>query len=195
MSFGAILLIAFGLAMDATAVAATRGLAVSHIRPRHVVLVATLFGGFQALMPLLGWVLGSRAGPTVEAWDHWIAFALLAGVGAKMLWERRGSAAEGPSASAAARADPFDARVMVLLAFATSIDAFAVGISLPLLDAPFLLSLATIGTVTALLSTLGLFAGRHFGARLGKRLEVMGGLVLMALGTMILLEHLTASQR
>jgi len=189
MSFGAILLLALGLAMDATAVSAARGLATPRIVPRHVMLVAAFFGGFQALMPLLGWVLGSRIGPAVQAWSHWIAFVLLGGIGAKMLWESRGRNDE----TDAARTDLFDVRVMLVLAIATSIDALAAGVTLPMLHAPLLLSLVTIGITTAVLSALGLFAGRKFGAVLGKRLDIAGGVVLIGLGIKILVDHLRAS--
>lgn len=186
MTFSAIFLLALGLAMDATAAAATRGMAVPTIRAKHVLLVAAFFGGFQALMPLVGWVIGTRLGPFVHAWDHWIAFALLSAIGGKMLWEARGDADDGD----ANERDPFAPKVMLVLAIATSIDALAVGITLPLLNAPFLLSLVTIGVTTALLSAVGLYAGRKFGALLGKRLDVFGGLVLIGLGVKILMEHL-----
>ena len=186
MKFSAILALAVGLAMDATAVAAARGLAVSRIRARHVVLVAGLFGGFQALMPLVGWTVGRRLGPLVEAWDHWIAFVLLGGIGARMLWE---AWAATPDA-ARAEAELFGVRVMLVLAVATSIDALAVGVTLPMLDAPLALSLVTIGVTTAVLSGLGLYAGRRFGALLGRRLDVLGGVVLIGLGVKILVEHL-----
>lgn len=191
MSFGAILLLAVGLAMDASAVSAARGLATPRILPRHVIIVAVFFGGFQALMPLIGWLVGSRLGPLVQAWDHWIAFVLLGGIGSKMLWEARGPRNEDQTD--APGADPFGVKIMLLLAVATSIDALAAGITLPMLNAPFFLSLATIGIATALLSVLGLFAGRRFGVLLGKRLDVAGGLVLIGLGTKILVEHLSAS--
>ena len=188
MTFGAILLLSVGLAMDATAVAAARGLAAPRILPRHVLLVSGLFGGFQALMPLLGWLVGSRVGPLVQAWDHWIVFALLGAIGGKMLWEARAPAEE--TGANTGGPDPFGTRLMLVLAIATSIDAFAVGITLPMLGAPLLLSLLTIGVTTALLSAAGLFAGRRFGALLGKRLDAAGGLVLIGLGTKILVEHL-----
>jgi putative Mn2+ efflux pump MntP len=187
MHFASILLLAFGLAMDAAAVSAARGLATPQVRARHALLVAVFFGGFQALMPVLGWILGRRLGPAVAAWDHWIAFVLLVGIGAKMLWEARASAA----AVAAEPRDLFASREMFVLAIATSIDAFAVGVMLPMLDAPLLLSLVTIGVVTALLSVFGLYAGRHFGAMLGRRLDAVGGLVLVGLGIKILVEHLS----
>lgn len=193
MSFGAILFLAVGLAMDATAVSAARGLATPKLLPRHVLLVAVFFGGFQALMPLIGWLVGSRVGPLVQAWDHWIAFVLLAAIGGKMLWEARGANEADGDERASPAADPFGTKVMLVLAVATSIDALAVGFTLPMLSAPFLLSLATIGITTALLSALGLFAGRRFGALLGKRLDLAGGLVLVGLGTKILVEHLSAA--
>ena len=190
MSFGAIVLLALGLAMDATAVAAARGLAVPAIRPRHVLLVAVFFGGFQALMPVIGWLLGTRIGPLVEAWDHWIAFVLLGFIGGKMIWEAR-SAGEDESEDSAV--DHFALRSMFVLAVATSIDALAVGITLPMLNAPFTLSIVTIGVVTALLSVAGLYAGRRFGSMLGKRLDFAGGLVLICLGFKILFDHLHSS--
>jgi putative Mn2+ efflux pump MntP len=189
MSFGPVVLLALGLAMDATAVSAARGLAVRRILPRHVLLVALLFGGFQMLMPLFGWVIGNRLGPAVQAWDHWVAFVLLGGIGVKMLWEAKDfgrpnlqPVTPGP--------DVFGIKVMLALAVATSIDAFAAGVTLPLFDAPLLVSLAIIGVTTAFLSALGLFAGRRFGSVLGKRLDFAGGLALIGLGTKILLEHL-----
>jgi putative Mn2+ efflux pump MntP len=189
MNFGAILLLALGLAMDATAVAAARGLSVPAIRARHVLLVAGFFGGAQALMPVIGWLLGEQIGPRVQAWDHWIAFVLLAFIGGKMLWEARGDGdGEGETT-----VDSFALSSMFVLAIATSIDALAVGITLPMLNAPFAISVVTIGVVTALLSAAGLFAGRRFGAMLGKRLDLAGGIVLIGLGFKILLEHLLLS--
>lgn len=189
MSIGGILFLAFGLAMDATAVAAARGLTIPVIRARQVLLVAAFFGGSQALMPVAGWLLGSWMGPFAHAWAHWIAFALLAFLGGKMLLDARQVDAE-PTENATV--DPFALGPMFVLAIATSLDAFAVGITLPLLNAPFLLSVAIIGVVTALLSVAGLFAGRRFGALLGKELDVVGGLILIGLGIKILLERVAA---
>jgi manganese efflux pump family protein len=189
VSFGAILLLSIGLAMDATAVAAARGLtAKDHLRPRHVLLVAFLFGGFQAFMPLVGYLVGRQIGPIVERFDHWIAFVLLGAIGAKMLHEAwSNDAANTPSPG-----DLFRVELLLVLAVATSIDALAVGVTLPMLDAPLLLSLVTIGVTTALLSGLGVLVGRRFGASFGKRLDIAGGLVLIGLGTKILIEHLHA---
>jgi manganese efflux pump family protein len=190
MNFGSILLLAFGLSMDAAAVSAARGLAVPKILPRHVFSVALFFGGFQALMPLLGWLIGKQLGDLVQAWDHWLAFGLLGGIGGKMLWEAFSASDEREEAKAA---DPFALRLMLVLAVATSIDALAVGVTLPVLRAPVLLSVVTIGVTTALLSILGLFAGRRFGELLGRRLDIAGGLVLIGLGVKILIEHLLAA--
>jgi len=191
MSFGAIVMLALGLAMDATAVAAARGAAARRVYARHALMVAVLFGGFQALMALIGWLAGQRVGPFVQAWDHWIAFALLAAIGGKMLWE--GCTFERDHALDDRQAELFELRIMLALAVATSIDALAVGVTLPLLNAPFALTIATIGLTTALTSTLGLFAGRRFGALVGGRLDIAGGLALIGLGTKILVEHLHAS--
>lgn len=187
MSLSAIFILAIGLAMDATAVAATRGLLVPRIEPRHAFVVAGFFGGAQALMPLLGWGIGTHLGPFVAQWDHWIAFTLLVGLGGKMLWEARGNEDEG---APIAVGDPFGVKVMLVLAVATSIDALAVGVTLPMLKAPLLVSIIVIGVTTAVLSIAGLFAGRRLGSLLGKRLDLAGGVVLIGLGTKILFEHL-----
>lgn len=188
MGFGTIFLLAIGLAMDAMAVSAARGLAVERVRVRHVLTVALAFGGFQAFMPAVGWVAGSEIGPTVAAWDHWIAFGLLAGIGGKMLWD----STRGSEHELTHRADLFGPKVMLILAIATSIDALAAGISLPMLHAPLVPSIVVIGAVTAVLSAVGLFAGRRFGDVLGARLDAVGGVVLIGIGGKILVQHLTA---
>lgn len=184
-----ILTLSVGLAMDATAVSAARGCAARALRARDVLGVAALFGGFQALMPGIGWCLGDSLGSAVLAWDHWIAFGLLGAIGGKMLWEAR-SGSEPARPVSGSDVDLFAPRVLVLLAIATSVDALAAGITLPLLDAPPLLSLASIGVITAVLSAIGMLVGRRFGGMLGRRLDAFGGLVLVALGTKILVEHL-----
>lgn len=181
-------MLALGLAMDATVVSAARGLMAPRVRFRNVALVALLFGGFQALMPLIGWVVGVRIGPALQAWDHWIAFVLLAGLGVKMLL----SAATDAETTRVAEPNPFELKVLLVLAVATSIDALAVGVTLPMLDAPLVLSLVTIGVTTAISSAIGVLVGRRFGAALGSRLDIVGGLLLIALGTKILIEHLRA---
>lgn len=192
MTFGAILVLAVGLAMDATAVAAARGMAARSLQFRHVLAISLLFGGFQALMPLIGWLVGARLGPTIQAWDHWIAFALLSAIGGKMLWEAR--AQHDTAAAPALRVDElFRIRVLLVLAIATSIDALAVGVTLPMLKAPFATSLVTIGVTTTVLSAIGVLVGRRFGAALGQRLDAFGGVVLIGLGLKILIEHLSGA--
>lgn len=187
-----ILALSVGLAMDAMAVAAARGCAARRVAWRDVVRVALCFGGFQALMPLFGWGLGDAIGPWVQAFDHWIAFVLLLAIGGKMLLEARSHAGAAAGCPAPPAAEPFSTRVLLVLGVATSIDAFAVGITLPLLDAPLVFSIVSIGVVTAVLSAAGLLAGRRCGTALGPRLDALGGLALVALGTKILVEHLSA---
>ena len=173
-----VIALAIGLAMDATAVAATRGL-----RPRRgeAALLAALFGGFQAGMAALGWLLGKAGSSYVAAWDHWIAFGLLVAIGGKMLWEAR-----KPHEHEQAR----DGALLYLaLALATSIDAAAAGITLPLLGVAPALALALIGGVTAVLTAAGYVAGNALGRRVGSGLEVVGGLVLIAIGVKVLVEH------
>jgi putative Mn2+ efflux pump MntP len=137
-------------------------------------------------MPMLGWLVGSRIGAKAQSFSPWIAFVLLGGLGSKMIFD----AWRGDKVSQTAEPDPFAMKVMFTLAVATSLDALAVGFTLPLLNAPFALSVLTIGLTTAVLSTLGLFAGRRFGALLGGRLDTFGGLVLLGLGVKILVQHL-----
>jgi len=174
------LALAIGLAMDATAVAATRGL-----KPRRgeALLLAALFGGFQAGMAALGWLLGDYGGRYVAAWDHWIAFGLLVAIGGKMLWEaRRTGEDEAPARTGAL--------LYLGLAVATSIDAGAAGITLPLLGVAPWLALALIGGVTAVLTVAGYRAGNALGRHVGSRLEIVGGVVLIAIGVKVLVEHL-----
>lgn len=189
MKLGAVLVLAVGLAMDATAVAAMRGLAAPTLRAAPALSLGLCFGVFQGLMPLLGWRLGAWLGPVIEAWDHWIAFVLLGGIGAKMIHESRQPAdADEPPAPT------LGARGLLVLGLATSIDAFAVGVTLPLLPAPPPVSALVIGVVTTVLSVTGYAVGRRFGAMFGRRLDAFGGLVLIGMGVKILVEHLRAER-
>jgi manganese efflux pump family protein len=175
--------LAFGLAMDATAVSAARGLAA---RSRHeIVILPLLFGGFQAGMAALGWLAGRWAGTYIAAWDHWVAFGLLVAIGGKMMidaWRERG----GVDAPAV----PGTIALYLGLALATSIDAAAAGITLPLVPVAPWLSLTLIGGITAACSLAGHVAGRHAGKRLGPGLAMVGGVVLIAIGAQLLIRHL-----
>lgn len=185
MGFVTILTLAVALAMDAMAVATSRGALLERIRGRQVLAVALVFGGFQAAMPAVGWLVGQRFAPVVRDWDHWVAFGLLGAIGGKLIYE----AWRGAEAGGSGQLTP---RVLVLLGIATSIDALAAGISLPLMDAPLVLSIVTIGVVTALLSAVGLYLGRQVGRALGGQLDALGGVLLIGIGTKILVQHLSA---
>lgn len=179
-----ILGIAVGLALDAFAVAVCSGLATPGVRPGQAATMATFFGGFQVGMPVLGWLAGRWLLEPIQAWDHWVAFALLAAVGGKMIFEgcRPGSCE--------ARPDPFRLATLLVLAVATSIDALAVGLTFSLLAASIVLPVITIGVVTFALSFGGVYAGRRFGDWLGNKVEVAGGLLLVGVGVKIVVEHL-----
>ncbi len=177
------LLLALALAMDATAVAAARG--VSGLRPGDALRIASAFGGFQGGMAAIGWGLGAWAERWIASWDHWLAFALLALVGGKMLIE----AARGHAGDVHRRA-PLSTRLLLVLAVATSIDALAAGVTLPVLDAPEVVSIALIGAVAFASSLGGALGARWIGDRGGRALDALGGIALIAIGTKILLEHL-----
>lgn len=189
MSLVSVLVLAVGLAMDATAVAGARGLAVKRaVRLADALRVALFFGGFQALMPAIGWGLGATFASRIVAWSHWVVFVVLAGIGGKMLHEALGGGDDDDDEKKAA-VDPFGVRVLAVLAVATSIDALAAGITLALAGANVLQACAIIGVVTAVLSFAGVYIGHRFGSRFGKPLEVLGGLVLVALAIKALVDH------
>lgn len=177
-------LLGVSLSMDALAVAISAGICNSCMRKRDAVKIALYFGGFQALMPVLGWLLGSTVAEYISAFDHWVAFALLDFIGAKMIFDALHQKEGEP------RANLLSNKVLLTMAVATSIDALAVGITLGLVDAPIALGASIIGATTFLIS----FAGAIFGCKLGtafeKKATIIGGLVLIGLGIKILLEHL-----
>lgn len=175
--------LAFGLAMDATAVSAARGLGAR--RPRELVLLPLLFGGFQSGMSALGWLAGRWAGAYIARWDHWVAFGLLVAIGGKMLRDAWRDGRAGPGEK---RPDPPATLPVYLgLAIATSIDAAAAGLTLPLVPVAPWLSLTLIGTITAACSAAGYLAGQFVGERFGARLAALGGLVLIGIGVEMLI--------
>ena len=185
MGIAEIIIIAVGLAMDAFAVSIGKGLSVKRVEPRHSMSVGLWFGGFQALMPLVGYFLGISFASFVSSIDHWIAFVLLGVIGANMIREAKGDECECEGANA-----DFSARQMLLLAIATSIDALAVGVSLAFLGVDIWTTVAVIGVVTMLLSMMGLRIGNIFGCRFKSKAELLGGCVLILMGSKILVEHL-----
>lgn len=185
MSFAALLLLAAALAADAFAVSMVQGVKMRALRASHVFAVAASFGVFQGAMPVLGWLLGAQFGRFVVSIDHWVAFGLLGIIGAKMVKD-----ALWPPADDVDESTPLNVRGLLILSFATSIDAFAVGLGLALVGSPIVLAAIVIAVVTFLLSVVGVFLGHRFGLRFRKVAEIVGGLVLIVLGTQILLEHL-----
>jgi putative Mn2+ efflux pump MntP len=188
MSFIALVVLAVGLAMDAMAVAGARGVAAKKVRTRDALLVAVFFGGFQAAMPALGWSLGAAVAGKIMGWGHWVTFVVLGGIGAKMMYEafKPGDDDDAPDTAAN---DVFRVKVLALLAVATSIDALAAGVTLALANVRIATACVVIGLITGVLSFGGVHVGHRFGARLGKRLEVLGGFVLVGLAVKTLVEH------
>ena len=173
--------------MDAFAVAVCKGLAMKRLRPRDGIIVGAWVGGFQALMPTIGWFLGTGFEHYIKSIDHWIAFGLLAYIGIKMIIEalKPDSGEEGIEKDA-----PLNIREMFTLAVATSIDALAVGISFAFLNYPIASAAAIIGITTFVISIIGVYIGNFFGTRYKKKAEIVGGIILILIGLKILLEHL-----
>lgn len=192
MGFVELFLIAVGLSMDAFAVAVCKGLAMRRVDWRAAVVLALLFGGFQALMPLIGWAVGSQLMWLIEPFDHWVAFALLAFIGGKMLLEaiRGGDSGDGVAEAEEAADSAINLPEYLMLAVATSIDALAVGVSFAALEVSIAPSVACIGVTTFVLSLLGVVVGNQFGSRYERAAGIAGGTVLIAIGVKILLEGL-----
>ena len=175
--------IAVGVAMDAFAVAVCKGLSVSRVRPKHIALTGLWFGGFQALMPLLGFFLGTAFADFVSDIDHWMAFILLAFIGLNMIRESFSKEEDDSSPD-------FSVRTMFVMAVATSIDALAVGVSFAFFDVDIWTAVLLIGLITAILSSAGVVIGNLFGSRFKSKAEFAGGLILVVMGLKILFEHL-----
>jgi putative Mn2+ efflux pump MntP len=207
------LLVALGLSMDAFAVSVSSGICIKEIRAFHAFRAALFFGLFQALMPVAGWLLGTAFRSYINGFDHWIAFALLALIGAKMVRESlakdetvacedpaaagepslpgdAGAAATDAVGAAAAKADIRDLRTLLVLSVATSIDALAVGLSYSMLGADILFPALAIGIVTFAVCVAGFEFGKRIGTVLERRAETVGGLVLIGIGIKILVQHL-----
>jgi putative Mn2+ efflux pump MntP len=184
MGVAELILIAVGLAMDAFAVSVGKGLTVNRVEPRHAMCAGAWFGGFQALMPIVGYLLGSSFAHVVSSVDHWIAFALLLLIGLNMIRETVwGDEEDAPDSD-------FGPRKMFVMAVATSIDALTIGITLAFLNVNIWVAAAVIGIITFVLSAIGVHLGSRFGAKLGSKAGILGGVVLICLGIKIFLEHL-----
>ena len=187
MGFFELFLIGIGLSMDAFAVAICKGLGMERINKRDTLLLALFFGGFQALMPLTGYLLGSRFASYIERWDHWIAFVLLCFIGGSMIRESRSEEDEEETDAS------FRPKEMLTMAVATSIDALAVGVSFAFLgmgQGEILSAAGLIAATTFVFSAVGVSVGSVFGSRFKSKAELCGGVILILIGLKILLEHL-----
>lgn len=179
-----LIMTAIALSMDAFAVSIGKGLSVKTLRLRHSLIVGAYFGGFQALMPLLGYLLASTFAGYIQRFDHWIAFALLALIGANMIREALcGGGDEENNAS-------FGVKTMLLLALATSIDALATGVTFAMTQTNIWFAIAITGTTTFLFSAAGIKIGNVFGNKYRSKAELLGGVILILMGIKILIEHL-----
>lgn len=177
-------ILAVGLSMDAFAVSVCKGLSTEKLKAKHYLIIGAWFGGFQALMPTIGYFLGSTFEKYITSFDHWVAFVLLAIIGGNMI-------REGVSKDEEKANDSFTFKTMIVLAVATSIDALAVGITFGLLpDVNIAAAVSFIGVITFVLSAVGLKVGNIFGLKYKSKAEIVGGVILVLIGTKILLEHL-----
>ena len=183
MGFSEIILISIGLAMDAFAVSICKGLSKKKIEINHMLLAGIWFGGFQALMPVLGYFCGSKFADKVDKFDHWIAFLILALIGASMIKESRDDEEEANS--------NMDVKTMFFLAVATSIDALTVGITFAFLDVNIVVAVIMIGVITFILSGAGVKIGSIFGDKYKSKAEIVGGVVLIMIGVKTLLTGLS----
>ncbi len=182
-----VFLLGAGLSMDAFAVSVCKGLSAGRVKVKHMLCAGAWFGAFQAAMPLLGYFLGASFHAYIESFDHWIAFVLLALIGANMLREAFSEEAEKPADAS------FGVKTMFIMAVATSIDALAVGIALAMEEKTNIwLSIAVIGGVTFAFSAAGVKLGSVFGEKYEKKARAAGGVILILIGLKILLEHLGA---
>ena len=179
-----LLALAVALAMDAFAVSLAAGSVLQPVTFRHCFRLGFHFGLFQGMMPIFGWLAGMTVQSFISAWDHWVAFGLLAYIGVRMICEALSDADDGTAT------DPSRGMTLVMLSIATSIDALAVGVTLAMIEVSIWLPALVIGLVACLFSVVGVLLGHRIGRAWGKRVEVIGGLVLVAIGTKILLSEL-----
>lgn len=184
MGFFDLIVIAVGLSMDAFAVSVCKGLSVQRVKPKHVLTVGAYFGGFQAIMPLIGYLLGRQFESMITSIDHWIAFVLLSIIGGNMIREALGDC------DCEELNDSFSFKTMFPLAIATSIDALAIGVTFAFLGVDIIPAVLLIGVTTFVLSAVGMKIGNVFGTKYKSKAEIAGGVILILLGIKILIEHL-----
>lgn len=189
MNVASTALIAFAMSTDAFAAAIGKGAALHKPRFSEALKTGAIFGVIEAITPVLGWALGLVAAQYVAAWDHWIAFGLLCSLGLLMIRNGCAAAADVPEE----RPGKHSVWLLAATGLATSIDAMAVGVGLAFIDADIVSTAAAIGLATMLMVTLGVMLGRVLGAVAGRRAEIAGGLILIGIGTMILIEHLSGA--
>lgn len=177
-------LLGVGLAMDAFSVAVSDGILLGKVRFKQALKIAFFFGGFQFLMPVLGYLAGSTFAGIIESFDHWVAFALLGLIGGKMIYEAVSDKDDGHNCD-----NPLTIKNLTVLAIATSIDALAIGVTFATISAPVLLSSAIIGVVTFAICIAGVYLGSCCGNIFGNKAEIAGGIILILIGTKILIEH------
>ena len=182
-----LVLMGAGLAMDAFAVAVCKGLAMRKVNKKQCFLIALFFGGFQGLMPFIGWVLGNQFAGYISAIDHWVALVLLGYIGGKMIWEAVKERKEDVEIQE--MDPPLSIKELLMMSIATSIDALAIGITFSFLDVNIMQAVSIIGVITFILSGAGVFVGNIFGSKYKSRAEFIGGLILVILGVRIFLEH------
>ncbi|EKT56295.1 manganese efflux pump MntP [Providencia sneebia] len=187
MSFYATLILALALSMDAFAVAICKGAVLHKPRFKEILRTGFIFGFIEALTPIIGWSIGILASQYVVRWDHWIAFALLFILGARMIWQGFKNQEENKNCEQPSRNSSMS---LVLSAIATSLDAMAIGLGLAFLQVDIMHTAMTIGLMTMVMATIGMMIGRYVGPLLGKKAEIIGGIVLIGIGFNILLEHL-----
>lgn len=188
MSHIEIFFIAIALSMDAFAVSICKGLGIKVSQYKNIIIIAVFFGFFQALMPLIGWFLGKQFEQYIVQYDHWVAFGLLALIGGNMIW---GAISEKGEEEVCSTLTSINYKELVILAVATSIDALAVGVTFAFLQVNILFSITTIGIITFIICLIGVVIGIQFGAKLKKKAELVGGIILILIGIKILLEHLS----
>jgi putative Mn2+ efflux pump MntP len=184
MNFAEMIILSFGLAMDAFAVSIMSGFILARPKIRHALKIGLSFGLFQTFMPVIGWWVGKGFREFINRFDHWIAFLLLLGIGVKMIAEAFGRGDDD------AKINPLDFWVLMMLSVATSIDALAVGVSFAFLNIPIVLPVIVIGGVTFSLSFAGVLLGRKLGHSLENKVRILGGSILILIGVKILWEHL-----